>query len=119
MAQMAQLSLFDALKAQQAKQAGMQRAYANAEPDWRAEAEAAIEALLLTQPWVCADDFRRVVPREPDHPNRWGGLTGALIKRGWLIPTGREVVSKQAKGNGNKVELFKSGLFGHVAEVSA
>lgn len=86
--------LFEHASAQAARlrDSGMALASAaqeRAEPGWGELAYAAIVSIAQRQETVFIDDLLREFPRQPGHPNAWGGPWKRAIRRGVIEPTGQ------------------------------
>ncbi len=90
----------DRTQARDARDEGMARVLSKNEA-WR---DAALTEMgKLFRGWIgTAEDIRiNITPKvgSPTHPNAWGGLMNAAIRRGWFAPTGKWIAPADVKSH--------------------
>lgn len=98
----------DLRKARAARDAGINRVLGNNEL-WRMEALAEMQKLY--RGWTgTAEDIRfGIAPKigVPTHPNAWGGLMNAAIRRGWFTPTGNWISPRDVKSHSRPTREYR------------
>jgi len=98
----------DSTKAREARDAGIAQVLDHNEA-WRIAALAEMEKLF--RGWVgTAEDIRiNITPKVgvPKHPNAWGGLMNAALKRGWFTPTGKWISPTDVKSHSRPTREYR------------
>jgi len=97
------------LRARQARDEGMRRVIGNAPPRWPQAAYAYIRALPAGSV-VTGEIIRRRCLEAgivPHHPNAWGAIINASIKRGILVKTGRYVQPIDVKSHARMIQVLR------------
>lgn len=89
-----------------ARDAGVARVAGNA-GDFMAKASAIVEALPSGE-WTGEQIRARVLAHclEPHHPNGWGALILAAVKRGVLVHTGRSTAMAAVKSHARRTPIY-------------
>ncbi|MGD9769767.1 MAG: hypothetical protein AB7U62_19200 [Pseudolabrys sp.] len=103
--------LFAFAEAQALRDTGMTQAEGNA-PIFTVRALRAIEAIARRQPEVHIDDVLTVDIGAPAHPNAWGGVWRAAIRRGFIVATGRtRPCETDSKKHAHQYPVYASLIF--------
>lgn len=99
-------ALFDPTQSAAARDAGAAQVATNA-GDFMAKA-GAILAALPSGEWTGEQIRARVLAHciEPHHPNGWGALILAAVKRGVLVHTGRSTAMAAVKSHARRTPVY-------------
>ena len=112
-----QPALFDLDAGVAAKQAGVARAAAGADPVWRETAYRVLRALARSRREVHVDDFYAACPWHPARPNAWAAVWQRALREGLLAKTGRTRPTRLPEKQAHDYPLYRSLAFrgGHGA----
>lgn len=92
-------------EANELRDEGMART-SRANADWKEYGLLVIEELPLG--WHgTGEAIREAVAQEPNHPNAWGALAAAALKKGLIRPTGVHVPMIAKKSHGRKTPVYE------------
>jgi hypothetical protein len=98
---------FDGDEGRRRRDEGMEQARANASAAWRRAFESAVLTLIHRKVLFTAEDVRAICGNPEGHPNAFSSMMNSVIRRGWIIWTGRFTpttrASSHARGAGLKI----------------
>lgn len=107
-----QFSLFDQVKAEEAKQDGMARAEAHADTEWQNMALLAVQYVALSKRTFIVDEVWQYIPSNLHTHNlrAMGPVMKRAQKLGWIEPCGHATTSR-VSAHGTPVTLWQSKIY--------